>query len=279
MQIEKHIPAYPLSDFIQHMVYVNGSLSVPFIKELPGGGFNLTIELNENCVNTVYPETIIGKKIDMKNAWFTGTHKQAITYRNNPDSSIMSIRFTPGGFYSLTGIPLTAIDIGIEAEAVLGNSFKHLYQQIINAALVQEKFALIEKFFLRYMINGTIDNSMVTFLQSNINKPIDWLVHKSGYSQKHLIYLLKRHTGFSPKYLKRINRFHQVIKDIQLHKKQTDWFMIMYEHDFYDQAHLIKDFTHFSGISPTEYLKTQLALEINNLVPDMILQPPDKKPK
>jgi len=260
------------------MVYVNGSLPVPYIKELPEGCLNLVIELNENCVDTVYPENIIGKKIDIKNAWFTGIHKQAITYRNNPDSTIISIRFTPGGFYSLTGIPLTAIDyVGIEAELVLGCSFKHLYQQLINAALVSDRFTLIENFFLKYLINGTIDNSLVMFLQSNINKPVDWLVYKSGYSQKHLIHLLKKHTGFSPKYLKRISRFHQVINDIQRYKKQIDWFMVMHKHDFYDQAHLIKDFTHFSGISPTEYLKSQLTLEVNQLVPDMILQPPDNK--
>ncbi len=278
MQIEKYIPGYPLCDFIQHMVYINGSLSVPYIKELPKGCLNLVIELNENCVNTVYPENVIGKKIDMKNAWFTGIHKQAITYRNNPFSTILSIGFTSGGFYSLTGIPLTAIDhVGIEAEVVLGNSFKYLYQQIINAALVQEKFILIEKIFLKFLINGTIDNSLVTFLQSNIDKPIDWLVYKSGYSQKHLIHLLKRHTGFSPKYLKRISRFHQVINDIQQHKNQVDWFAIMYKYGFYDQAHLIKDFAHFSGISPTEYLKSQLSLEANQLVPEMILQPPNDK--
>lgn len=279
MQVEKHIPAHPLSGFIQHIVYVNGSLPVPYIKELPGGSLNLVIELNDNCINTVYHDSIIGKKIDIKNAWFTGIHKQAITYRNNPYSTIISIRFTAGGFYSLTGIPLTVIDhVGIEAEAVLGYSFKYFYQQLINAASVPERFALIEKYFMKYLSAGTINNSLVTFFQCNINKPIDWLVRKSGYSQKHLIHLLKMQTGFSPKYLKRIDRFHQVINDIQQHKTQIDWFMIMYNHGFFDQAHLIKDFIHFSGISPTEYLKSQLTIAANELVPEMIFQPPDKKP-
>jgi len=33
MEIRKHIPAYPLSNFIQHIVYVKGSLPVSYIKE------------------------------------------------------------------------------------------------------------------------------------------------------------------------------------------------------------------------------------------------------
>ncbi len=48
MQVRKHIPAYPLSNFIEHIVYVSGALPVPYIKELPEGGINLVIELNEN---------------------------------------------------------------------------------------------------------------------------------------------------------------------------------------------------------------------------------------
>ncbi len=42
----------------------------------------------------------------MKNAWISGMQKQAIIYKNNPDSTIISIRFTIGGFFSLTKIPI-----------------------------------------------------------------------------------------------------------------------------------------------------------------------------
>jgi AraC-like DNA-binding protein len=275
MQVQKHIPGFPLSNFIEHMVYVKGSLPIPYLKELPDGGVNLVIELNDKTVNTIYPEESLQQKQEVKRAWISGLQKQAILYKNNTDSTIISVRFTTGGFFCLTKIPITAIDhIGIEAEALLGSSFSHLYQRIINASSVSEMFALIENYFLQYGMDHNTEHEIVRFIDKNIDKPIDWLIHKSGYSQKHVIHLLKKHTGFSPKYLQRLYRFHLVVKEFQNQKSKTDWFSVVHRYGYYDQAHLIKDFSHFSGISPTDYIKSQMAIEENSLVSDMILKLP-----
>jgi AraC-like DNA-binding protein len=275
MEFYKHVPRFPLANFIEHMVYVNGSLPIPFLKELPDGGVNLVIELNDKTVNTIFPEEGLQKKHEVRHAWISGLQKQAILYKNNPDSTIISVRFTAGGFFCLTKIPITAIDhVGIEAEALLGKSFSSLYQRVINASGVPEMFALIENYFLQYQTEQNVEHEVVRFIDHNIDKPIDWLVHKSGYSQKHVIHLLKRHTGFSPKYLQRLYRFQLVVKDIQNQKNKVDWFSLVQRHGYYDQAHLIKDFSHFSGISPTEYVNSQLAIQENSLVSDMILKLP-----
>jgi AraC-like DNA-binding protein len=275
MQVHKHTPSFPLSNFIEHMVYVNGSLPIPYLKELPDGGVNLVIELNDKTVNTIYPEEGFQKKLEVKRAWISGLQKQAITYKNNTNSSIISIRFTTGGFFCLTKIPVTAIDhVGVEAEDLLGSSFGHLYQRIINASGSAEMFALIETYFLQYGMDHNTEHEIVRFVDKNIEKPIDWLVHKSGYSQKHVIHLLKKHTGFSPKYLQRLYRFQLVVKEVQNQKKKIDWFSIVNRYGYYDQAHLIKDFTHFSGITPTDYLNSQIAMSENSLVSDVILKLP-----
>jgi AraC-like DNA-binding protein len=274
MQVTKHIPKFPLSNFIEHMVYVQGSLPIPYLKELPDGGVNLVIELNDKTFNTIYAEQNLQKKQEVRKAWICGFQKQAIVYKNNTDSSIISIRFTTGGFFCLTKIPITAIDVGVEAEEVLGSSFNHLYQRIINASDTAEMFALIENYFLQYRMDHSTEYEVVRFIDQNIDKPIDWLIHKSGYSQKHVIHLLKKHTGFSPKYLQRLDRFHLVVKEVQNQKNTIDWFSVVHRYGYYDQAHLIKDFWQFSGITPTEYINSQMAIEENSLVSDMILKLP-----
>jgi AraC-like DNA-binding protein len=275
MQVQKHIPEFPLSNFIEHIVFVSGSLSIPYLKELPDGGVNLIIELNDKTVNTIYPEENLRKKHEVKRAWISGLQKQAILYKNNTDSTIISVRFAIGGFFCLTQIPITAIDhVGIEAEALLGNSFSHLYQRIINASTVSEKFTLIKNYFLQYRVDHSTEHEVVRFIDQNIDKPIDWLVHKSGYSQKHVIHMLKKHTGFSPKYLQRLHRFQQVIKEVQIQKNKIDWFSVVQRYGYYDQAHLIKDFAHFSGINPGDYINSQMEIEENSLVSDVILKLP-----
>jgi hypothetical protein len=148
MHVHRHIPTFPLSDFIEHIVYVSGSLSIPYLKELPDGGVNLVIELNDKTFNTIYLDEHLQQKREVKHAWLSGLQKQAILYKNNPDSTIISVRFSTGGFFCLTKIPITAIgEAGIEAESLLGNSFKLLYEKILNAPHVSDIFSLIEAYF------------------------------------------------------------------------------------------------------------------------------------
>ena len=277
MQLRKHIPAHPLTNYIQHILYVNAAIPIPYLKELPDGGINLVVEL-ENTVNTVFTENNSNAKYSLKNAWISGTQRQAITYVNNPNSAILSIRFTTGGFFALTKIPVSAIiHPCMEAELLLGNSFKHLYQKIINAGNVDGIFKAVEMYFLQKIPDDGFGISIVKFIDKNIDKPLDWLINKSGYSQKHVINLTKKYTGFSPKYLQRLHRFQNVIKEIKARKTKIEWASIAYQFDYFDQAHFIKEFIHFSGMSPGEYLSSQLAIEHNRLVGDIILLPPSYK--
>lgn len=62
MQVHKYIPPFPLSEFIEHVVHVSGAIPTTHIKELPYGGINLVIELNENTVNTVFTENSFSNK-------------------------------------------------------------------------------------------------------------------------------------------------------------------------------------------------------------------------
>jgi len=277
MGVYKHIPGHPLAGFIRHIVYVNGSMPIPYLKELPDGGINLVIEINESARNTLYFDTGLQAKRELRHAWFSGIQKQAIVYKNNPESTIISIRFSAGGFFALTKIPITAMEaVGVEAEDLLGPSFRHLYQRIINAATIPDTFKLIESYFMGCSMESGMELDIVRFFDKNIDQPIDWLIRKSGYSQKHVIHLLKKHTGFSPKYLQRMHRFHQVAAEIQRLKKRIEWFSLVNRHGYYDQAHLTKEFFHFSGLNPTDYLKYQLDVENGRLLPEMIFGPPSR---
>ncbi|MBL0745689.1 helix-turn-helix domain-containing protein [Chryseolinea lacunae] len=260
------------------MVYVKGgSSAIPYIKELPGSGINLVIDLNEKTSNTIFAEHDFSGKHIVKNAWISGVQAKAIYYKNNPESTIVSVRFTMGGFYALSKTPITAIGhVGLDAVSIFGNSFNHLYQKLIEAADVDAVFALIENYFVQYAIEASFESSLVRFIDKNIARPIDWLINKSGYSQKHVISVVKKQTGFSPKYLQRLNRFQNVVNEIQLLRERTDWLTIVQRYGYHDQAHFVKEFAHFTGITPTEYLRSQLEIEGNQLVTDMILSPPTR---
>jgi len=274
--IQKYIPIYPLCSYIEQIFYMSGYMSLDFMKELPDGKINIIIEQVENTVNTVYGDSSLSKSYKLKKAWVTGVQSNPILYEHKLNSSVISIHFTAGGFYALTGIPVTELlHIGLDAETILGSSFKDFYQKIINTNDILEKFLVTENYFLQFYRNNNFDKSLVKFFDTNIEKPLDWIVQKSGYSHKHFINLTKTNTGFSPKFLQRITRFQNVLKYINANKNEINWASIVYRYGFYDQAHFIKEFLFFSDITPSQYRKAQLLpIQEDNSTLSVILQYP-----
>ncbi|MDL5511135.1 AraC family transcriptional regulator [Arenibacter sp. M-2] len=266
MIYKKHIPGFPLSQYIEYIIYANGPQSLPYLMELPDGKVNLMIELNDATTNTLFTEKNLQGKHTMKHGWISGSNPEAIVYQCNNDSAIMSIRFALGGFYALTKIPMTgSIYPGLETELLLGSSFNKLYQKLINELDIDLKFKHIEYYFTNYIKDNVFQTSIVKFIDNNLNKPIDWLVSKSGYSQKQLIHLVKTQTGFSPKYLQRLQRFQRVVKCLEHQVDKINWSGIAHEHGYFDQAHFIKEFIHFTGHSPVAYSNINRATELNRV--------------
>jgi AraC-like DNA-binding protein len=83
---------------------------------------------------------------------------------------------------------------------------------------------------------------------------LDQLSNDIGYSQKHFIDLFRQHVGVTPKQYLRIMRFQKVICEIE-RDGFVPWNRIPLECGYYDQAHFIHDFKHFSGFTPNEYRK------------------------
>ena len=271
MIFKQHIPQLPVSLYIEHIIYAKGSQPLPFLMELPDGRINLMIEL-EDSTNTLYTEQNLQGKHTMKRGWIAGSNAKAIIYECNNNSAILSIRFTLGGFYALTKIPMSEIiHPGLETELLLGASFNKLYQMLIDEPAIEIKFQLIERYFMNYIKDNVFETSIVKFIDNNMDKPIDWLVNKSGYSQKHLLHILKTQTGFSLKYLQRLDRFEKVVQYLNKNKGKINWSSVAYEHEYFDQAHFIKEFIHFTGLSPVEYFNIDKASELNKLFSDIKL--------
>jgi len=64
----------------------------------------------------------------------------------------------------------------------------------------------------------------------------------------------RREIGLPPKRLARIARFHAVVRTLDRGRK-PDWAMLAVGAGYYDQAHLIRDFRAFAGMTPGAYLE------------------------
>jgi AraC-like DNA-binding protein len=79
------------------------------------------------------------------------------------------------------------------------------------------------------------------------------LANQIGISHKHLLREFDRCVGLRPKVFARLCAFQRVIQSVG-RKLEIDWAGTAALCGYYDQAHLIREFRSFSGLTPANYL-------------------------
>ncbi len=92
----------------------------------------------------------------------------------------------------------------------------------------------------------------VAALEGAPARPIAGLAAELGISHGHLDREFARVVGLSPRVLARILRLRALIASIDVYGG-VEWTALAAELGWFDQAHLIRDFRRFTGVTPGEY--------------------------
>ena len=143
-------------------------------------------------------------------------------------------------------------------EAVFGNSYRPLSEEIYDCNSDDEILKVLQKCLLKLLHNYKKENSIVEYVAESILKhnghvSISELCKKTGYTQRHVDNMFKQDIGISPKVYANITRFNLFYKRLSEFKNIGDLKNDLYE--FYsDQTHFIREFKKFSGGSPMQIL-------------------------
>ncbi len=171
-----------------------------------------------------------------------------------------AVRFYPYGFTNFIDLPLhelcnkeTPLSILFGEENV-----ENLSQRIIQANTTEERIEIVEEFlFERQNDEVTIDNlvksTIDTIFLSNGSRPLNVILKDEKSKRRQLERNFKKQIGLSPKQLSKVIRLQATLQMLlnQSTRSLTD---IAYESDYCDQAHFIKDFKEFTGLTPKEFL-------------------------
>lgn len=254
-----HRPAFPLSIAVEHIVYYEG-YSPPHQKErlLPDGGTDLVIDLTQEPKN-VYDNEDFNRFTPFKKAWISGIRRAYITIDAGQNASMMVVRFRAGAAHGLFGFPLNELaDTVVEMDAIAGAEFFRFREYLLEQPTPEAKFAALENWLLRRMRGEAGPHPVVGYALDRIQRDPHLLTvmdiqQKTGFSNKHFIHLFEKYVGVTPKTYLRIVKFQRVLTEIEQARK-IHWNDIVYSCGYYDQAHFIKEFRHFSGLNPTTYL-------------------------
>lgn len=175
-----------------------------------------------------------------------------------------AIRFYPYGFANFVSVSLkdlakteTPIEMLFGEEAA-----KKLEQDIIQATGTEQRIEIIESFLQnklneQVMVSNIVTNivreTIDTLLATKGNASITDILKGDLSKRRQLERMFVKQVGVSPKQLGKLIRLQSALKML-LNQEDESLTNIAYSSEYYDQAHFIKDFKEFTGVSPKEFL-------------------------
>jgi AraC-like DNA-binding protein len=171
----------------------------------------------------------------------------------------LQVNFTPLGAHLLLGLPMDALaNRAVEVEDILGAAGREIVERLHEAPSWGERFDLVDAFLLSRLAKAPTPSPPIAWAWRALEESgglisIGALATEIGWSHKHLIQRFREQVGLPPKTVARILRFERVVQRLR-HTEAARWTDIALACGYYDQAHLIRDFTEFAGSTPAEFL-------------------------
>ncbi len=255
-----HMPVAPLNQFVEVFIYferVEHGHKVD--RFLPNGDTEILIDFHDTP-QYVYDNHSLKEIQACHHVWASGLRTEPITIPSGNGSAMMVISFKKGMAAPFFPFPMDEIrDCVVDADLIWGSEFGDLRERLLEIKDVSKRFEMVEEFLLGTFASRLSMNPCVSFAIGEMtNNPdqvsIGRMNAQIGYSQKHFGEMFRRHIGVTPKSFLKIMRFQKAVRTIDA-ATEIDWASVATECGFYDQAHFINDFKHFSGFTPEQYSK------------------------
>lgn len=263
MIYQTHFPAFPLSQFIELFIYFERVEHAHTVDRfLPNGDTEILIDFHD-APQFIYDNNSLKEIQACHHVWASGLRTEPITIPSGNGAAMMVISFKKGMASPFFPFPMKEIaDCVVDADLVWGRDFGDLRERLLATKDVGSRFRMVESFLLKKFEPNLNLNPCVAFAVGEMTHRPDQISiarmnEKIGYSQKHFTEMFRKHVGVTPKSYLKIMRFQKAVRTIDT-AHLIDWRTISQDCGFYDQAHFINDFKHFSGFTPEQYSKTHI---------------------
>ncbi len=231
----------------QNYVYCYWRLHTPMPLARP---FSYRV-VSDGCIDILFEQSAA------ENIYVTGFSTKFLEYDLGHSFDYLGIRFLPAGFAALfdhSAHKLT--NVFLPMAEVLQDFNEVLVQSLAGVLELDQASELFDALFEKWMndqkpleIDLRFQNAIGAILESGGRIPLSQL--DVGVSERQLRRLFEFYFGESPKTFARIIRFQNILgakPSIDSLKNNK----IFYDEGYYDQAHFIKEFKAFYGVTPNK---------------------------
>jgi AraC-like DNA-binding protein len=222
----------------------------------------------------LYKQLINGKIQTQPRSFFYGQLQHFIEVQPAGSTGIIGVRFKPHGFSAFTSLQASELTHQkIHVSTLFGAKGNQLEEQIYSATSNQERISLLRHFLIQQLKPIPAQNALLTHSIELIQRSagqlsIGTIAQECSIGYKAMERLYQSKVGLSPKQYARIIRFQSLFKHYSS-SSVNNFTELAYAAGYYDQAHFIRDFKHFSGVSPATYFNG------TNTLSDLLTLPKD----
>jgi AraC-like DNA-binding protein len=256
-----HVPDSPQNEFIDYLWLVASGQSSRKERILPSGTVELVVNLSEDEIRIHDPARPDEYK-RFSGAVISGTYTEPFACDGAQHKLMLDVHFKPGGAFPFLGVLASEL-AGAHANLVdlWGPSAVQLRERLGCATTARERFRIAEGFLAKRLCRRVMRHSAVTtalglFGPAGIDMSIREVAAHVEISQRHFIELFTSQVGLSPKLFCRLLRFQRAWTLVQQSGSvrcgrvqpehadcEVDCAQLAVECGYFDQSHLIRDFT------------------------------------
>jgi hypothetical protein len=231
MQYRQHQPCEALRPLIQCFWTLQGRVCDPQPQLVfPDGHMEIIFHLDE-------PFALVGQDgvaRQQSNALLAGQIWEPLVLQQSRSADVVAIRFQPGGAAGFVRFPQQEVAGEItNLEDFWGNHARRVRDALGDARPGESRIRVLERLLLEMRPQSPVSLGML--------------------SQRQYRRRFEEAVGLPPKLHQRILRFQRAIEALG----QRPIADVALDCGYYDQAHLIRDFTQFAGLTPTAWLRRQ----------------------
>lgn len=257
-------PAAPLDRSIATIWYWQcAPRPFAFERVLPKGAAQLVVNLKEDRTRTY---DLDGRRIEAPGAVVSGLATTFEIIDTDEQEHVVGVSFRPGGTRAFCEAPASELvgrDVAL-ADLWPAAHVRRLREQLLEAprpsAALDVLEAALASAWRDRPLHRASSAALRHFLQAPEAARVSAVAEAAGMSVRRFIDAFTTDVGLTPKQFCRVRRFQHAVA--AAHRGAAiDWADLAVAAGYYDQAHFIRDFRAFSGVTPTGYRAARTAFQ------------------
>jgi AraC-like DNA-binding protein len=250
MKFDTYFPTEQLKPYIKYFVVSENEVESEY-KVFPSSGLVIGFQY-KGRLTSIKDGTIS----NLTSAGITGITDSYKIFKNSADIGTILVYFTEIGFSHFASHPVNELfNQSLSLDHVLDKGkISEVEEKLASATTDKQRLKTVEQFLLSQLkdiqTDKLISEAVKLIYQHNGNIRIKELNERLFISQSPFEKRFRKVVGTTPKKFASIIRFNSILNGLNESKSLIE---ICHENNFFDQAHFIKDFKHFTGDTPEHF--------------------------